>query len=127
MLPNLKHNNRLELVFSDVCLPDYWSGHHLPVFQVMVDNKTLLSDLKQSLRDELNQGAFSSGQYDYSLYESDVFHSKVNAAINRIKTTKGGNRKVFPELEYSFDDLDEYDESSYAFFVLTGLDNEAII
>ena len=89
---------KLECIHADTCLPDYFGGHHLP-FLVLYPRKGMsLKDIKAELKSEANQGAFG-GSLDYEVQKSDIFHKRVNAAINRIKPAVKGQRSFFDDLE----------------------------
>lgn len=100
--------NNLTCAFAGVCLPDYWSGHHLPHSSVAVDRTTTLAELKDLLRSELNGGAVCGADYDD---QNDDWHEQAINAINAITNTIIG--PLFPDLE----DGSEHDWSSHAYFV----------
>ena len=118
---------KLEFAHADTCLPDYWSGHHLPHVQVPVWHGMKLSELKQAIRDELRQGAVMGSTDDARMLSADVIQPgeekradqltrAAYAAINRIRPAKKGARTLFSDLEpYTEDDQGE---TVYAFFVL---------
>ena len=56
---------KLECAHVDTCLPDYWSGHHLPHVQIAVWRGMTMRQVKQAIRDELRQGAVM-GSTDYA-------------------------------------------------------------
>ena len=115
----------LEWVHTETCLPDYWSGHHLPHVQIPVWNGMTMKEIKNSLRDELMYGCVS-GTCDVadmlqwamvppSRYKiAEAFTRAAYAAINRIKPARKGQRKFFTDLEQAQED----DDTVYAFFVL---------
>lgn len=104
---------KLECVHADTCLPDYWSGHHLPHVQIAVWRGMSLTDIKRELLSELLQGAVAGAVYDDS---DDTWHKRARAAVNRIKPNTKGQRRFFLDLEDTPDD-DDCCESVYAFFV----------
>jgi hypothetical protein len=118
---------KLELNHVDTCLPDFWSGHHLPHVQIPVYHNMSLKDIKQALRYELSMG-YVMGSTDYARLLRDDFIGAKNekladkvtraayAAINRIKPANKGQRKFFTDLEPS-ECEDEIGDSVYAFFV----------
>lgn len=117
----------LEAVQADVCLPDYWRGHHLPHIAVPVSGDTTMKQLRQAMRDELRQGAVMGNTDDARLLSADmVFPEEVAradrltraayAAVNRLKLTPG-KRRPFPNLDPA-DDRD----SVYAYFVFVELE-----
>lgn len=48
---------KLELIHVDTCLPDYWSGHHLPHVMIPAIPGMSGKDIREAIRDELRQGA----------------------------------------------------------------------
>lgn len=104
---------KLECIHVDTCLPDYWSGHHLPHVQIAVWRGMTLKEIKRSLLSELYQSAVAGADYDY---DDEKWHKRAVAAVNRIRPAKKGQRRFFLELEETTVDDDCYD-SVYAFFV----------
>ena len=113
---------KLEFVHVDTCLPDYWSGHYLPHVCIPVYPRMKLRDIKSAICNELRNGAVMGSNDDARLLSSDFIDPKEEkrsdaltraayAAVNRIKGAKKGQR-VF------FRDLEESEESIYAWFVL---------
>lgn len=106
---------KLECCHVDTCLPDYFGGHRLP-FLVLCPRKGMsLKDIKAELKSEANRGAFG-GSLDYEIQESDIFHKRVNAAINRIKPAVKGQRTFFNDLDEQTDE-DDCCDSVCAYFV----------
>ena len=112
----------LECVHADTCLPDYWTGHHLPHISVPVYHGMTLGQLKSDLLRELHCDAIA-GSADPQVLESDTFHRRAVAAIRRIKPAVKGTRRLFTELEPISDaDAEHYDsESVYAYFCFRDL------
>lgn len=121
---------KLECVCADICLPDYWSGHHLPHVAIPVYRNMKLCDVKDALKNELRLGAVAGSSDDARLLaadcvlpeeeaKSDRLVRAAHAAINRLKPAKKGARVLFRDLET---DDDEYGYSVYAFFVFVTLD-----
>jgi hypothetical protein len=118
---------KLELCHTDTCLPDYWSGHHLPHVQIPVYRNMSLKDIKQALKQELLQGCVM-GSTETARLLSDAYVGAENekqadkvtkaayAAINRMKPAKKGQRKFFTDLD-PWDYEDQIGDSVYAFFV----------
>jgi len=118
---------KFELNHADTCLPDYWSGHHLPHIQSPVYRDMSMKDIKQALRYELSMGCVM-GSTDHARFLHDDFVGAENekladkvtraayAAINRIKPSKKGQRKFFTDLD-PWHDEDELGDSVYAYFV----------
>jgi len=109
---------------ADTCLPDYWSGHHLPHIMVPVWRGMRINDIRSMIRSELSQGAIMGNSDDARLLSFDLILPEevkradrltkaAYAAVNKIKLA-GKKRKLFMGLEES----DENSESVYAYFVL---------
>lgn len=117
----------LECQHVDTCLPDYWSGHHLPHVQIPVYKGMTLKAIKADICSELAQGAVmgSTGtawllSADYVGPECEAAAIKVTkaayAAVNRMKPARKGQRRFFTDLEEC-----EGDDCGtvYAYFVFT--------
>lgn len=104
----------IELYFVDVCLPDYFRGHHLPVLQVPVDGATTRQQIADMLHSELDRGVI-----DYQLDKSNIDYVDVHKAIDEClyfdEKRKHGD-VVFPDLDIYAED--SCDDSVYAFFVV---------
>ena len=92
------------LAHADTCLPDYWSGHHLPHISVPVCRSMTAGELRDALRDEVNQGAIAGA--DAPADNDDAAHVAMLDAILALRILR----------EQPFADLDE-DEGVCAFFV----------
>lgn len=92
------------LAHADTCLPDYWSGHHLPHISVPVYRSMTAGSLRDALRDEVNQGAIAGA--DAPADNDDAAHAAMLDAILALRILS----------EQPFADL-ENDEDVYAFFV----------
>lgn len=112
----------IKIALVDVCLPDYFGGHHLPVLQVPVDGATTRRQIANMLHSELNIGVIN-----YQLDESNIDHEDVRKAIDEclfFDDQRKPDDVIFPDLDvYSEDSFDEsvYD-SVYAFFVVVSED-----
>lgn len=115
------------IAHADTCLPDYWSGHHLPHVQIPVYRNMTLAALRDAIRSEISQCAVMGSTDDARLLGDVPFTtpeqemrlnkllSKIYAAINRdVRGAKKGQRVAFRDLEPQGED----DESVYAFFVI---------
>ena len=122
---------KLECAHADTCLPDYWSGHHLPHVQIAVWRGMTMRQVKQAIRDELRQGAVAGSTDAARLLSADMVAPgeekradqvtrAAYAAINRLKPAKKGARRLFTDLEKTPDEFDG--ESVCAFFVFVGED-----
>lgn len=116
---------KLEFVHADTCLPDYWSGHHLPHICIPVYPRMKLREIKSAICNELRTGAVMGSTDDVRLLSSDFIESKdekradaltraAYAAVNRIRGADKGQRIFFTDLEASEDS----EESICAWFVL---------
>lgn len=114
-----------EWVHVDTCLPDYWTGHHLPHVQIPVYRGISLKEIKELIRHELRHGYVMGTCDDARLLSADMVRPeeekrsdyltrKAYAAVNRIKPAKKGQRKFFLDLEET---SDESADTVYAFFV----------
>lgn len=117
---------KLELVYVDTCLPDYWSGHHLPHVQIPVWRGMTLKEIKSSIMDELRNGYVMGNTEEARMLSADLVKPEEEkqadrvtraayAAVNRIKPAKKGQRRFFLDLEEV--DEDNCIESVYAYFV----------
>ena len=122
---------KLELSHVDTCLPDFWSGHHMPHVQIEVWPGMSLKSIKSALRDELSMGSVMGSDENARLLSADFVGADnekradqitraAYAAINRIKPNNKGQRKFFTDLVPIKAD-DDTTESVYAFFVFIGV------
>lgn len=110
--------SKLICAHVDICLPDYWSGHHLAHISVPVYNGMKLGELKSVLHSELNEGAVAGNNpltMDGSGEDGDKWYKKAHAAVNRITLVNPKKRKLFTELDVQTED--DYCDSVYAYFV----------
>ena len=116
---------KLECIHADTCLPDYWSGHHLPHVQIAVWPGMTMTDIRQAIRSELSQGAVMGSSDNARLLSADMVQPgeekqadrltrMAYAAVNRMRPAKPGARRFFLDLDETDDD---YPDSVYAFFV----------
>lgn len=118
MHDNIKCPSKLDCIHADTCLPDYWSGHHLPHIAVPVYNGMSITELRQQLHSEINQGAIAGSDpitQDDSGLEGDKWYRKAHAAINRIRLKDRTKRNLFPNLEVDNDE--NMHDSVYVYFV----------
>lgn len=104
---------KYECIHADTCLPDYWGGHHLPHISIPIYAPMSLKEIKQCLKNEINEGAIAGNLPcdDYDLDEKT--YKAFKAAINRIKPAINGKRKFFTDIKQE----EESDYSVYAYFV----------
>ena len=62
----------LECCHADTCLPDYWSGHHLPHIQIAVWPGMSMSDIKREIRRQLWEGAVMGSTDEARLLSADM-------------------------------------------------------
>lgn len=108
----------------DTCLPDYWSGHHLPHVMIPVYSTMTFAEIRQAIKSELSQGAIMGSDDNARLLsadfvlpcderQADIVTRAAYAAVNRdIKPAKKGARYPFKDIE-SGEDM----ETVYAYFV----------
>lgn len=115
----------LELAHTDTCLSCYFSGDSRAHLQIAVWHGMKMSDIKRALMNELKQGAIGGNDELAQLLRADwvppekeaaaiLACKRAYAAVNRMKPNVKGQRTFFKDLEK---DVDENDESVYAFFV----------
>jgi hypothetical protein len=101
--------------FYDVCLPDYFGGHHQPVLQCPVDGATTRKQLYDGLLSEVNLGVI-----DYEMEENNLDYDAIRKAIFDclfFDPECDDNDTIFPTLEIWPEEEDGI-ESCYAFFVV---------
>lgn len=114
----------LEVAHADTCLPDFWSGHHLPHVQIPVYRGMSLKSIKADIISELSQGAVMgntdtawllSADYVGPEREADAIKATkaAYAAIARMRPAIPRKRRMFENLEEQSDD----DATVYAYFV----------
>ena len=67
------------LAHASTCLPDYWGGHHLPHISVPVCRSMTAGELRDALRDEVNQGAIAGA--DAPADNDDAAHAAMLDAV----------------------------------------------
>ena len=111
---------QITISFYDVCLPDYFGGHHRPVLQVPVDGITTRKQLYDGLLSELNMGII-----DYQINENQLDYDAIKQAIFDclfFKPECSNDDILFPDLD-KWDESD-YCDSVYAFFVIDWKESE---
>lgn len=107
---------KLTCALADICLPDYWGGHHLPHVCVPVSRDTTFADLREAIIGELWAGAVAGADATpETTYECDAWYHAACEAVERDVQPRD------PGVEYPFRHLDSSeDEDSvpvYAYFV----------
>lgn len=108
---------KYELIYVETCLPDYWSGHHLPTLQVGVWQHFTLRELKDELKGELN---LLWEYYDQQGVDFDA----AEAAINALTLRDGldpATHKLFEDVPLPVTEKDDW--VCYAYFVLEEVDH----
>lgn len=100
---------KLEICHVDTCLPDFWSGHHLPHIQIPVHRGMDVKTMKQYLIDELHNGPVMG----VNELEEEWFRQARIAVGNC--TEKTDDYQPFSDLVDESDDEDA--ASVYAYFV----------
>lgn len=101
--------------FYDVCLPDYFSGHHKPVLSWPVDGGTTRKDLYSGLLSELQ-----SGVIDWQIDQNGLDYDAIRQAIKDclyFDDERKDNDILFPDLD-KYEDLESDDCLCYAFFIV---------
>lgn len=113
---------------ADTCLPDYWSGHHLPHVQISVWPGMSMSDIKREIRRQLWEGAVMGSTDEARLLSADMvapaeerradmLTHRAYAAVARMKPARKGQRRFFTDIEQTEDS-----DTVYAFFVFRTLE-----
>ncbi len=101
---------KYEIQLIDVCLPDYFRGHHLPIIQFPVFGSLTLGQVKEELISEVNMLC------DY--YEEP---EKLIEAIIAMESDKPNTALFFTDIEIPPDDPSTQPEWVYAYFVAVPL------
>ena len=91
----------------DVCFPDYFTGYHLPVIAIPVNNQMTNKDLSEKIKNKIKYS------YDYLIdtfteEEINVFFIYCNK-LKRMKKTI-----MFPDFEES----EDFEDSAYLYISL---------
>ena len=117
---------KMSCVHADTCLPDFWSGHHLPHVSIPVHNGMSFKAVREEIIAELRHGFVMGNSEDAELMRfdlvspdkearADALTRAAYAAVNRdVKPAKKGARNAFPDLE---PDLEPDSDEVYAYFV----------
>lgn len=104
---------KYELCLADLCLPDYWRGHHLPHISVPVDKRTTFTQLRDMLRSEVLEGAVAGADYDV---EDDEQHEALLAAVSNLRMKDPRRRCPFWHDLETNNDPDGYSVHGYFVF-----------
>lgn len=112
-----KPQQLLECVLADVCLQDYWSGHHLPHVLIVADPSLSQAAIRREILNELAMGAVAGADYDP---DNLLWYTKAKTAVSRWRAhLPPGDpraRRPFKTVEQPADP-DDYDGWVYAVFV----------
>lgn len=98
----------------DTCRADYFSGHHLPVVQVLVDENTTYQDIKLALLDTYNS-------IDHI---EDIDTDKYVEAVHDLFSNFTSLDYV-PDSFYEVGSMEEQEEwDLYMYFVVEGVEDE---
>lgn len=109
-------NKQITVSFYDLCLPDYFGGHHRPVLQEPVDGNTTRKQLYDGLLWALSQGVI-----DYQIDENQLDYDAIREAIKEciyFKPECKDNDILFPNLDKWDESDDDNFDFCYAFFVV---------
>ena len=116
---------KVSIVHADTCLPDFWSGHHLPHVSIPAYPQSFAS-VRRAIVNEIRMGAVMGAVDDARLLSADMVRPdeearadlltrKVYAAINRdIKPGRKGARLAFRDVE----EPNDCEDSVNAYFVI---------
>ena len=115
-------SKNITVSFYDVCQPDYFGGHHLPVLQCPVDGATTRKELCDGLLSEVNLGVI-----DYQIEENNLDYDAIRKAIFDCLFFNPECKDediLFPDLEIWPEEDDGLDYC-YAFFVVSWEEDES--
>lgn len=93
-------------VLLDVCPPDFFTGHDLPVLQVSVNKGTTIRELIDGINDEYN--------FCFDLFESEYQEEIFDDAFLRLRES---NEKVLDDI-FLKDEIEDFEDGFFAYFVL---------
>lgn len=115
---------KMNCIHADTCLPDYWSGHHLPHVQIPVTRRKMsLAEIRRAIRSELNEGAVMGNDDNARILShchmddtkrADTVRRAAYAAVNRDVI---GARKGQRFADTGVTDFSEDGDTVYMFFV----------
>lgn len=107
---------KLMCAFVDVCLPDYWGGHHLPHVAVPVSRDTTFANLRAAILDELRAGAVAGADATpEDTYENNEWYAAAcEAVMCDVRSNYHTGEYPFRDL---YSDADETSGTVYAYFV----------
>lgn len=98
-----------KLALLDICLPDYFSGYHLPVFAIPMHDGITFEDVANEIESEFNM------EYDYFMsinYFSDEDEKLIHQFVSEYKSK--GSEIFYKDADDCVDA--DYDECPYAYF-----------
>lgn len=100
----------------DTCRADYFSGHHLPVVQVLVDENTTYQDIKLALLD-----TYSSIDHIEDI-DTDKYVEAVHDLFSNFTSLD-----YVPDTLYEVGSMEEQEEwDLYMYFVVEGVEDEQV-
>ena len=110
---------KFDLIHTDTCLSDYFSGDSRPFFTLPIYSHMNINEICEHLISELSQGALG-GSLNFDVQESELFHYLAEQAIKQLKMDcieRNGIDYIY------FKNVEEPEEEDCdvptAFFVLT--------
>lgn len=103
---------KLNCCHYDLCLPDYFPGHHAPWAYVPIYGPMTLKAIKEYLINEINQGAIGG----YRDTDNERIYRAMVAAVKRMRFAKKGTRLAFKDVDVPDPD-DDWAEPVNAYFV----------
>jgi hypothetical protein len=114
LLTTLRPKTRYSLSHIDTCSSDYFSGHHLPVVQVLVDENSTYKDIKDGLL-----------SYWATDHIEDLNTEAYELAVNELFENFTSLDYVPDTLAYVGGSMEEEDWDLYMYFVIDlGEDDE---
>ena len=114
---------KLEIQERGTMLSDYFPGTSGVMLPIYVDNKTTYREVLDMLGDEINQ-VWSHIEYmaEYHKFDISTLEYYIDAEIAKMSDyvrVNGKSDQVFnPDLDYSFDEIEEYMETPIAIFTI---------
>ena len=115
-------DKQITVYFHDLCLTDYFCGHHKPVLQYPVDGATTRKDLYDGLMYKLQ-----SGVIDWQIEQNSLDYDAIRQAIKEciyFDDKRNDNDILFPELDKWSDSDDDIEYPCYAYFIIDWSDEE---
>ena len=107
----------IELQDHGYGMVDYFHGTTGVFLPIPIDNKTTVKQLIDEIENEINL-IFDHFEYTFSDIPSDILDKQLNDIVKicREKNKDNLNKIAVNDLDYSFEDLEEYEESCCYWF-----------